>query len=367
VRRAELLRERLFAWYRAARRDLPWRRTSDPYRVWLAEVMLQQTRVEAAIPYYERFLARWPTLEALAAAPEDDVLAAWAGLGYYSRARNLVAAVRECAAKYGGRVPDDPAAFRALRGNGAYTTGAVLSIAFGRPLPAVDGNVFRVLSRLERLEDRRAIEALAASLVPDRGAGEWNQALMELGALVCVPREPRCLACPLADLCEAHRAGVAAEFPPRAKKKARPEAEVSVAIVVRDGAILLERRPPRGLLAGMWAPPAVEGGPEALAGALGVRVRERIAAWRHAFSHKLWDLSAYRCEGRAATRPGRRFLAWSKIDEAGIPSAFRPAVEAARAPDSNGSSPAEGAFSEKAIDRAPRMATQGIVSQVPSS
>lgn len=258
MRRAELLRERLFAWYRAARRDLPWRRTSDPYRVWLAEVMLQQTRVEAAIPYYERFLARWPTLEALAAAPEDDVLAAWAGLGYYSRARNLVAAVRECAAKYGGRVPDDPAAFRALRGNGAYTTGAVLSIAFERPLPAVDGNVFRVLSRLERLEDRRAIEALAASLVPDRGAGEWNQALMELGATVCTPRAPRCGACPARAHCRASERGIVGRIPPP-RVRAAPKAWRLACVVLEDGArVLLAERRAELAFGGLWEPPSVD-------------------------------------------------------------------------------------------------------------
>lgn len=325
------VRERLLAWYRGARRDLPWRRTRDPYRIWLSEVMLQQTRVEAAIPYYERFLARWPTLRALAAARDDDVLAAWAGLGYYARARNFLSAVRECAARYGGVVPNDEAAFRALRGNGAYTTGAVLSIAYGRALPAVDGNALRVLSRLEALTDRKLVEARAAALVPPGDAADWNQAVMELGALICLPREPRCPACPLAALCRANLSGAQSAFPIKARKtRVSPEVEVSVAIVVREDAILLEKRPPRGLLAGMWAPPAVEGDVRALAAALGAgaHVGERIASWRHVFSHRVWNATAYRCEGDA---PRRRFWKLSEIAAAGVPAAFRPALAATAA------------------------------------
>jgi A/G-specific adenine glycosylase len=336
--RADAIRARLLAWYRAARRDLPWRRTRDPYRIWLSEVMLQQTRVEAAIPYYERFLARWPTLAALAAAPEDDVLAAWAGLGYYARARNFVAAVRECAARYGGAVPEDEAAFRALRGVGAYTTGAVLSIAYGRAIPAVDGNVVRVLARLERIEDdparpatRRRIEALAAALVPAGAASDWNQAVMELGALVCVPQEPRCDACPLAELCIAKHSSMQSTLPRKVKKKPSPEAAVSVAVVVRGGRLLLERRPAKGLLAAMWAPPAVEGDARALAKACAVRVGEPLAAWRHAFTHRVWNLAAYRCEpsGPAPGAAPRRLVPLAELGAAGVPTAFRPALAAA--------------------------------------
>jgi A/G-specific adenine glycosylase len=331
--RIRSLRERLLAWYRAARRDLPWRRTRDPYRIWLSEVMLQQTRVEVAIPYYERFLARFPTLAALAAAREDDVLAAWAGLGYYARARNLHAAARECAARWGGAVPPDEAAFRALRGVGPYTAGAVLSIAYGRPLPAIDGNVVRVITRLERIEDdpgepaaRRRIEEAAAALVPPGAAGDWNQSLMELGALVCVPGEPRCTGCPIAPLCRAREAGVAALLPKRAKRRAPPEVEVAVALVVRRGALLLARRPARGILAAMWAPPSAEGGPGALEKAHALRPlgARPAGSWRHVFTHRVWNLSAFPCAGEPPA--GARFVPFRELSAAGLPAAFQPAI-----------------------------------------
>jgi len=206
--RAAALRRRLLAWYRRHRRAMPWRGTRDPYRIWVSEVMLQQTQVATARPFYQRFIARFPTLAALGRAHESSVLAAWAGLGYYRRARHLHEAARVVAREHAGRVPDDPEAFGGLPGVGRYTTGAVLSIAFDRPLPALDGNVARVLSRLFALpatvrEPRgaRALWALAEALVPARGAGDWNQAVMELGATVCLPRAPRCEACPVRTMC----------------------------------------------------------------------------------------------------------------------------------------------------------------------
>lgn len=216
----------LLAWYRASKRTLPWRRDRDAYRIWVSEIMLQQTRVDTVIPYYERFMARFPTLQALAEAPEADVLKHWEGLGYYSRARNLQAGAREVAERYGGRVPDDKAAVSALKGVGPYTAGAIMSIAFNRPEPAVDGNVMRVLSRyFNRDEDiakpstRIGMEKLAASLIPDGAAGDFNQALMELGALVCTPRTPGCLTCPVMALCAGRIAGRETELPVKAKAK----------------------------------------------------------------------------------------------------------------------------------------------------
>lgn len=223
------LRRALLAWFGTHRRDLPWRRNRDPYRIWLSEMMLQQTQVATAIPYYERFLRRFPSVPALAAAPLDDVLAEWAGLGYYRRARFLHAGAQAVVREHGGVVPSDPAVFGALPGVGRYTVGAVLSMGFGSALPVLDGNVARVLSRwaaaplaMRRPADAKRLWAMAEALVPGAGsragrhpeAGAWNEALMELGATVCTPRAPACPACPVRRWCRAHALDRVHEFPP---------------------------------------------------------------------------------------------------------------------------------------------------------
>jgi A/G-specific adenine glycosylase len=265
--RRAALRRRLLTWWDAGHRDLPWRvpqRGADPYRVWLAEVMLQQTRVETAIPYYLRFLERWPSLEALAAADDAEVLAAWSGLGYYARCRNLIAAAREALRGHGG-LPGSIEALRALPGFGPYTAGAVASIAFAVPAAAVDGNAARVLSRLFRVEGdaaspsvKRRLEAIAGALVDRERPGDFNQALMELGATTCVPRRPRCGNCPLAGLCEAFRAGRQAEHPGRRVRRRPTDVRLAVVRVERGGRLLLSRAPEGGLLGGMWGLPGVE-------------------------------------------------------------------------------------------------------------
>jgi A/G-specific adenine glycosylase len=240
------------------RRDLPWRREPEPYRVWVSEIMLQQTRVEAVIPYYERWLERFPTLAALAAAEPDAVLRAWEGLGYYSRARNLHAAARLVRERHGGRVPDSAAALRGLPGIGAYTAAAIASIAFDRAEAAVDGNIRRVLARLHDLETPTPAEVqrLAAELLPADRPGDHNQALMELGATVCTPRAPACPACPLAARCLARAAGTQEERPRPKPARPLPEHAIATAAVVApDGAVWLRRRPERGLLAGLWELP----------------------------------------------------------------------------------------------------------------
>lgn len=237
------IRRALLGWFDRHRRPLPWRRDRDPYRVWVAEVMLQQTRIAVVVPAYRRFLASFPTLARLAAASEDDVLSAWSGLGYYSRARSLHRAARQLAAR-GASFPDDLAAAKALPGVGDYTAAAVLSIAYGRPHAAVDGNVVRVLSRLERLQapGARAVRRLAEDLL-DRGRpGDWNQALMELGETICTPRRPRCGECPLARWCAARRQGDVERYP--ASRARRPTERVAVSLLVvrdRGGRLLLER------------------------------------------------------------------------------------------------------------------------------
>lgn len=257
---------RLLAWYRGAARDLPWRRTRDPYAIWISEAMLQQTRVETVLGYYGPFLERYPDLASLAAAPEAEVLARWSGLGYYRRARALRSAARAIVERHGGRFPSDAAALRALPGIGPYTAGALLSIAFDQPAPLVDGNVARVLARWFALQDdpstaqgRRRIWELAAELVPARGAGDWNQALMELGATLCTPRAPRCAACPVARGCRAHELGLEAELPRARPRPASVEVELRVLLVPRAGRWLLARRPAgAGRMAGLLEFPTLE-------------------------------------------------------------------------------------------------------------
>ena len=296
------LRRALLRWYDGHRRPLPWRGERDPYRVWLSEVMLQQTRVTTATPYYHAFLDRFPTLESLARAREADVIAAWAGLGYYRRARNLREAARVVVREHGGRVPGEPAAFAGLPGVGRYTAGAVLSIAFDHALPALDGNVARVLSRWRALraalrESRgaQALWALAAALVPSRRPGDWNQALMELGATVCAPRAPRCGECPASRWCRAFALGRTAEFPPLPARRAGEKVRQAVVLIERRGRMLVARRE-GPLLAGLWEPPGVELAPrrsarraldERLAG-LGLRARLAPAGTtlRYAITHR---------------------------------------------------------------------------------
>ena len=255
------LRRLLLEHYDAHRRDLPWRQNREPYRVWVSEIMLQQTRVETAIPYYDRWIERFPTVEALADVDEESVLKAWEGLGYYSRARNLHRSARLVRERFGGVIPQDSQSLKTLPGIGEYSAGAIASIAYGEVVPAVDGNVRRVLSRLFDLEDPTdaSLRKRAGELVdPDR-PGDWNQALMELGATVCTPRSPRCSACPLAGECRALAEGTQ-ELRPAPRRRPRVRT-VSYAVVVAlnpAGEVLMVRRPRDGLLGGLWEFPAVE-------------------------------------------------------------------------------------------------------------
>jgi len=308
---ADALRRQLLEWYRARRRDLPFRRTRDPYAILVAEVILQRTRVAAGLPYYERFLAAFPTVSGLAAASESDVLRAWEGLGFYGRARNLHRAAKAVADRHGGVLPADVAALRALPGVGDYTAGAVGSIAFGLRAPAVDGNAARVLARTHRIDadvsrgdGGRRVRAVAADLVPADAPGEWNQALMELGATVCVPRRPRCPVCPIAAECLAFAAGVQEAIPRVAAKAPVPVTRVAFVVARNRGAVLLVLRR-SGLHAGLYGLPggAVrEGESEEAAArrhlrALGVRSRglEPLAPVRHSFSHLRWEGTAFAC------------------------------------------------------------------------
>jgi A/G-specific adenine glycosylase len=262
-------RQRLLAWFRANRCEHPWRRDRSFYRVWLAEVMLQQTRIAAVIPYYEKFLARLPNVESLARAPEQEVLRLWAGLGYYSRARNLQRAAREIVTKHSGEFPDDFAAAIALPGIGRYTAAAVLSIAFGAPHAVLDGNVARVLARLDAIRgDLRAqqrwtkLEATAQSLLAPHAPGDWNQAMMELGETICTPKSPQCGACPVARWCEARKRGLVDAIPTPRKKPASVTLRIAAAVLLDSrGRTLLVRDPGAHdgvLFSRMWQFPAIE-------------------------------------------------------------------------------------------------------------
>lgn len=256
----------LLEWYDRERRDLPWRarprRRADPYRVWLSEIMLQQTTVKAVIPYFETFVHTWPTVDALAAADLDQVLSAWAGLGYYSRARNLHLCAKVVSAEHGGRFPRTEAELVKLPGIGPYTAAAVAAIAFGEPATPVDGNVERVTARLFAVRQplpaaKREIKKLAATLTPARRPGDFAQAMMDLGATICTPRRPSCLMCPLQQDCHAHARGIEAELPARLAKPERPSRFGLAFLALReDGHVLLRRRPPTGLLGGMLEVPS---------------------------------------------------------------------------------------------------------------
>ncbi len=251
-RKFVIFRKQLLGWFRQFQRDLPWRRTRDPYRIWLSEIMLQQTRVAAAIPYYERFLRRFPDVQALAAAPQEEVLRQWSGLGYYSRARNLQMAAQQIVAKHAGRFPTRMDDVLALPGIGNYTSAAILSIAFEKKYAVLDGNVARVLARLGAIhgdvrEPRRwqELQTTADSLLDQDSPGDWNQAVMELGATLCTPRSPQCLLCPIAQFCEGRRLGIAESLPEKRKKRATVEVTLAAAVFTDEKGRTLLLPPPK--------------------------------------------------------------------------------------------------------------------------
>ena len=318
----------MLAWYDRHRRDLPWRAPAgvrpDPYRVWLSEIMLQQTTAVTVGPYFDRFVARWPNVSALAAASLDEVLQLWQGLGYYARARNLHACARAVVERYGGVFPDEAKALRGLPGIGGYTAAAIAAIAFDRREAAIDGNVERVIARLHAVQEplpaaKPRLQALAAALVPARRSGDFAQALMDLGATICTPRRPRCVLCPWRASCRAVARGLADDLPVRAEKPERPLRHAIAFWLTRaDGAVLLRRRPEKGLLGGMMEIPSTPWRAEPWTLAEADNLAPARVSWlvlpgkvRHGFTHFLLDLAVV--AGSGTTIDG----IWSPLERLG--------------------------------------------------
>lgn len=342
------LTEALLAWYRSNARDLPWRRTDDPYRIWVSEIMLQQTRVAAVLGYYARFLETFPSVEALAAAPEDLLMKRWEGLGYYSRARNLQKAAKIVSERFSGKFPADYDALLALPGIGEYTAGAIASAAFGLRQPAVDGNVLRVVTRITDChgdiadpKTKREIRALVAAAMPVAEADIriFNQATMELGATVCVPNgPPKCGVCPAAPDCLARRRGSAEQLPVKAPKKARRAEEKTVFLLLKNGQVALRRRADAGLLAGLWEFPNVEGTlSETAAGTVVSSWGLEPGTWdkrlsaRHIFTHVEWHMTGYSLQVSGAGPTDFFWADAAALERYAVPSAFaRYSAEAKR-------------------------------------
>ena len=338
---------RLLAWYDRHRRTMPWRapagERTEPYRVWLSEIMLQQTTVATVGDYFHRFVKRWPTVEALADAPLDDVLSAWAGLGYYARARNLHACARTVIERHAGVFPEDEAALLALPGIGPYTASAIRAIAFDHPASAVDGNVERVIARLFALttplpDVKAEINVRAAQLVPLQRAGDYAQAMMDLGATVCTPRTPSCVICPLMKGCKGREQGIAEELPRRAPKSDKPTRRgLAFVLSNRDGAILLRKRPPKGLLGGMDEVPSSAWREGKLVVADALTEAPVPANWkileggvRHTFTH--FHLELVVAHATAATSrlaklsPGTAWVTLDKLTERALPTVMRKVI-----------------------------------------
>jgi A/G-specific adenine glycosylase len=326
----------LIAWYARSARDLPWRGSSNPYRIWVSEIMLQQTRVETVIPYYKRWMESFPDLASLAQATEQEVLTLWEGLGYYSRARNLHRAARQVIATLGGEIPGDVQALGRLPGIGRYTAGAIASIAFGVDAPALDGNIRRVLARVFNVSEparspagERRLWELAAEHLPPGRAGDYNQALMDLGATICTPRLPDCPNCPLNAFCEARKLGIQEERPVGLEKSPTPHYTVTAAVIHQDGKIMIAQRPSQGLLGGLWEYPGGKLQPgEDLPACLqreieeeldaGICVGAEVGVYRHAYTHFRVTLHAFHCALKDGSRPRPvqvQDLRWVTLDE----------------------------------------------------
>jgi len=335
-------RAALVTWFESHRRDLPWRRTRDPYAIWVSEVMLQQTRVDTVVPYYERFLRRFPDPRTLAEADPEDVRAAWSGLGYYRRARQLQSAARTVVERFGGALPAEPDALAELPGFGPYTVGAVASFAFDRAVPALDGNVKRVLARLhgvegdlDRAATRRRLDEVARRWVEAPRPGRTNEALMELGATVCAPRNPSCSSCPLATGCRARAEGRVSAIPPPKRRPAPRRQPWTAHCAWTEDAVFLEPRPP-GIFAGLWCLPMMEGHPEAPPSELVARAGgtkappEERARVEHVLSHRRLVVRVWGGAAAAGAPNGSgRWVPLEGLAELGLPTFTAKLLQAA--------------------------------------
>ena len=336
----------LLVWYDRHARTLPWRGIHDPYRTWVSETMLQQTRVETVIGYYARFLHRFPTVAELAAAPEDDVLKMWEGLGYYSRARNLHKGAKQVVTEYGGVIPASVEELRKISGIGPYTAGAIASIAFDQPVPAVDGNVIRVVSRLRGIREnvgvpsvRRALEGEAAALVPADRPGDFNQAVMDLGATICTPGTPACEKCPLQAECDAYAAGDAEDLPVLPRKNPPKVLDYTICLIFSGDRVLMRQRT-EAMLRGLWVFPMIEGTPTLRQLPSAVRKLTKLAVSgvasageaKHVFTHQVWQMQLYTMSvpEDAQAPAGYRFVPVEEMGDLAIPTAVKAAVRAVR-------------------------------------
>lgn len=350
----EILQVNLLGWFKESKRDLPFRQTKDPYFIWVSEIMAQQTQIDTLIPFYQRFIDKFPTIFCLALASEDEVIKAWEGLGYYSRARNLHQAARIIVSDYDGFMPETLAELIKLPGIGPYTGAAIASIAFNQKVSAVDGNVLRVISRyansfadIGEAKTRKRMTTWLDSILPE-AAGDFNEALMELGALICTPQSPQCQICPISSGCQSHAAGTTGVVPVKAKKQQQTTKKMEVGILRQNGRLFFVRRPDTGLLSGMWSFPITE-----MVGGNGQDIKKKLGAFfpelnepifigssRHVFSHVIWEMTVYGfnrdelvCETPAhpysASADGdplstiqSTFKALSQIDDLALPVAF---------------------------------------------
>ena len=321
ILRIERIQKRLLRWFKKNGRDLPWRKTRDPYAIWVSEIMLQQTQVETVIPYFRNFLKSFPSIRLLARADLSEVLKVWEGLGYYSRARNLHRASKIVLNHFKGKIPDNSKDLLALPGIGKYTAGAILSIAYNKEAPILDGNVRRVLSRVFAIsEDPKKTEGLlwkiSQSLIPEGYSNSFNQALMDLGSMICIPKEPQCSHCPLAHFCKGKASGNPERYPPKGVKKGVPHIEAISGVIVRNRKVLLNQRPPKGLLGGLCEFPnwRIEGKQRLRLRlrnhikketGMKVEVKEPIGTFKQTFTHFKLTLHVFHCEAIAGREKGK--------------------------------------------------------------
>ncbi len=351
LEKVKAMQAALIAWYEKNHRDLPWRKNKNPYFTWISEVMLQQTRVETVIPYFLKFIQRFPDVQALAESDEEEILKTWEGLGYYSRAIYLHRGAKMIMNQYGGKIPERLIELKKIPGIGSYTAGAILSIAYDQPVPAVDGNVMRVFSRIFEIPDditqmqtRKKMETLGQSVISQKNPSHFNQGLMDLGALICTPNSPKCDICPLQCLCSAYKSGKQQKLPVKGKKKAIKEIKMEVGIVQAGDKILLTKRPAEGILANLWALPIKERQTDLQEGQsilseveenYGIKIMDCqfLFMKKHVFTHQKWLMNVYQLKSSEQVRvdyPEMDWATWNEIEQYPCPAAFLKVIREAQ-------------------------------------